>query len=223
MTVAMEVLFSLALLAAGYVGTCQYLKNGAFRPFAPGCMKIRGKNRIAYLGAGVLANGCLLVLFQTLYMQTGLLHQLKLLALINLMFPVAAVDYETHKIPNAFLLTALGIRVCFGVGEMCLSMPAVFEIWKDGIIGAAVVGCFFLLILLLFRNSIGMGDIKLFMVMGLYQGLWGVLNSVFFSLMVSFVLSVGLLLSRKKKRKDTISFGPSVLAGTVLAVCLAGM
>lgn len=64
---------------------------------------------------------------------------------------------------------------------------------------------------------------KLFAVMGLYQGLWGAVNSVFFSLLASFVVSVALLISKKKGRKDTISFGPSILIGTIAAIGLAGM
>ena len=105
-----------------------------------------------------------------------------------------------------------------------ISSPATgFLILKDNLVGAAVIGIFFFLLFLVFKNSIGMGDIKLFAVMGLYQGLWGAVNSVFFSLVVSFVLSVGLLITRKKGRKDTIPFGPSILIGTAIAIGLAGM
>ena len=77
--------------------------------------------------------------------------------------------------------------------------------------------------LLIFRNSIGMGDVKLFALMGLYQGLWGAFNAVFFSFVVSFVAAVALLATRKKNRKDVIPFGPSVLLGTILAVSLSGI
>ena len=80
-----------------------------------------------------------------------------------------------------------------------------------------------MVLLLAFKNSIGMGDIKLFAVMGLYQGLWGVINSVFFSLAASFVISIAFLITKKKGRKDSIAFAPSIFVGTVVAICLAGM
>ena len=87
------------------------------------------------------------------------------------------------------------------IAELVFSPSTVLDSLKDGVIGAAVIGLFFLLISLVFKNSMGMGDIKLFALMGLYQGLWGAFNSVFFSLLVSFFLALGLLISKKKKRR----------------------
>lgn len=68
-----------------------------------------------------------------------------------------------------------------------------------------------------------MGDIKLFALMGLYQGLFGVFNSVFFSLIVSFFISIILLILKRKNRKDVIPFGPSIYAGTVVGIFLTGL
>ena len=89
--------------------------------------------------------------------------------------------------------------------------------------GAIIIGGFFLIILLIFKNSIGMGDVKLFALMGLYQGLLGVFNSVFFSLIVSFFISIILLMLKRKNRKDVIPFGPSIYIGTVVGIFLTGL
>ena len=75
----------------------------------------------------------------------------------------------------------------------------------------------------LFKNSVGMGDVKLFAVIGLYQGLWGAVNSVFFSFIVSFINAVVLLITRKKKKSDVIAFAPCIMIGTVMAISFAGM
>lgn len=101
------------------------------------------------------------------------------------MLPIAAVDLRVQKVPNKLLLVALAIRVLIYIAEFIVSVPAAVNTLKDNLLGAIIIGAFFLLLLLVFKNSIGMGDIKLFAVMGLYQGLWGAINSVFFSLMVS--------------------------------------
>ena len=140
-----------------------------------------------------------------------------------IMLPIAVVYLIVQKVPNKLLLVALAIRVLIYIAEFIVSVPAAVNTLKDNLLGAIIIGAFFLLLLLVFINSIGIGDIKLFAVMGLYQGLWGAINSVFFSLMVSFVLSVGLLITKKKGRKDTISFGPSIFIGTIIAMGLAGM
>ncbi|NLJ15657.1 MAG: hypothetical protein GX346_00795 [Clostridiales bacterium] len=145
------------------------------------------------------------------------------MVLVLIIFPIAAIDLKLQKIPNCFILSALVIRGLIYIAEFIISVPAAFSTLKDGFLGAIILGGFFLLLLLIFKNSIGMGDIKLFVVMGLYQGLWGAINSVFFSLIVSFFISISLLIGKKKGRKDTIPFGPSVLLGIIIAIALSGM
>lgn len=221
MTIVLDIVWSVLLIAAGYVYTCYYFHNVKWNIFNGAVLKIT-RNKILYLAVAVIASGTLITLFETVYF-LDLISQIKLLSLVLVMFPIAAIDFRIQKIPNQLLIAVLMIRVLLYVAEFSVSVTTAFRVLKDGLLGAVVIGIFFLLLLLIFKNSIGMGDIKLFAVMGLYQGLWGAINSVFFSLMVSFILSVGLLITRKKGRKDTISFGPSILLGTIIAMGLAGM
>lgn len=221
MTIAIDVLLSLILLCAGYVYTCYYFNDVKGIVFNKNALRLTPR-KVFYLIFGLVIVSALVVLFETIYSLTAL-SQVKLLSLVLIMLPIAAVDLREQKIPNKLLLAALAIRLLIYVAEFVTSVPMALTTLKDNVLGAIIIGVFFLLLLLIFKNSIGMGDIKLFAVMGLYQGLWGAINSVFFSLMVSFVLSVGLLITKKKGRKDTISFGPCILLGTVIAIALAGM
>lgn len=152
-----------------------------------------------------------------------MLSQFKLLTLILILFPTAAVDYKIKKIPNKFLIAGLILRMVFYIFEFIQSFENAFSVLKDNLLAVVIYGVFFLLLLLVFKNSIGMGDIKLFALMGLYQGIWGTFSAIFFSLVVSFFVSIYLLITRKKKKKDTIPFGPSILIGTFLSICLSGM
>ena len=136
---------------------------------------------------------------------------------------MAVVDYKEHRIPNQLLIIALFIRIILYVFEFINSKDDVIVTIKSDLAGAIIIGGFFLIILLIFKNSIGMGDIKLFALMGLYQGLFGVFNSVFFSLIVSFFISIILLILKRKNRKDVIPFGPSIYAGTVVGIFLTGL
>ena len=76
---------------------------------------------------------------------------------------------------------------------------------------------------LLMKNSVGAGDMKLFVVMGLLLGMHGIWGAIFASLIVSFVVAIVLLVSKKKTRKDAIPFGPALVVGTFLSVFLTGM
>ena len=136
---------------------------------------------------------------------------------------MAIIDYRVHKIPNQLLLIAFVIRIIIYVIEFIISKDDAIVTVKSDLAGAVIIGGFFLIILLIFKNCIGMGDIKLFALMGLYQGLLGAFNSVFFSLIVSFFISLALLISKRKNRKDVIPFGPSIYAGTVVGILLTGL
>lgn len=221
MIIAVDIALSIILLIAGYVSTCYYLNKVKWSSKNIAVIKLT-RNKVLYLCFGAVAVATLIVLFQTVY-YLELIPQVKLLTLVMVILPVAAIDLRLQKIPNQFMVAALILRVIIYIPEFIISTPVAFSTLKDNLLGAVIIGVFFLLLLLIFKNSIGMGDIKLFAVMGLYQGLWGSINSVFFSLMVSFVLCIGLLLTRKKGRKDIIPFGPSILLGTIIAMALSGM
>lgn len=222
MVIAADIALSLFLVALGYAAACYYLKGIKWNKLNIEALKLNSRNKIIYIAAALISLGALIAVFQQLY-GLSLIQQLKLLTLAAVLFPVAAVDYRVQKIPNQFVLAAVAFRCVFYIFEFILSPSDAFEILKDNLIGALVIGAFFLLLLLVFKNSIGMGDVKLFAVMGLYQGLWGAIYSIFFSLLVSFVLSLLLLITKKKQRKDTISFGPSILLGTILSIAMFGM
>lgn len=206
----------------GYIYTCCYLNKTKWSFANRSVLKIT-RNKILFLSAEIIAIGILLLMFQTIY-HLQMIAQIKLISLISILFPIAAIDLRLQKIPNKLLLIALIVRGLIFLVECILSLSNAMTIFKDSLIGAFVIAAFFLLILLIFKNSIGMGDIKLFAMMGLYQGFLGAATSVFFSLFISSVISAFLLITRKKKsRKDTIPLGPSILIGTILAMGLTGI
>ena len=200
MIIAIDIILSLILIFIGYISVCYYLNNIAWISINLTVLR-PSKNKIIYLSLEILTVAFIIVLFQVVY-KLDAISQIKLLVLVLIIFPIAAIDLKLQKIPNCFILSALVIRGLIYIAEFIISVPAAFSTLKDGFLGAIILGGFFLLLLLIFKNSIGMGDIKLFVVMGLYQGLWGAINSVFFSLIVSFFISISLLIGKKKGRKE---------------------
>lgn len=216
-----DIILSICLLFIGYAGVCCYCNKIKITEFKISVLKM-SRNRLIYWVVGVFTITALVVCLNTVY-SLDLLTRLNLICLILLILPISAVDLKFQKIPNQFLLAGLVIRgIILGIFYL-RDVKHAWNITKDSLLGALIIGLFFLFLLVAFKNSLGMGDVKLFALMGLYQGLWGTVNSVFFSLMVSFLVSITLLITKKKTRKDTISFGPSIYLGTVLAMCLAGM
>ena len=221
MNIGITAFWSVIALVLGLWGACSYLHNVKLKEEWAHFFKL-SKSKFIYLAVGICFCTTMIVMFQVTY-KMPLLKQMKLLSLILVILPTAAVDFRVHKMPNQFLLAGLIIRILLlGVFYLDGVGPAWTET-KDCLIGSVVYGGFFLLMLLLFKNSVGMGDIKMFFLIGLYQGLWGAFSSVFFSLLASFVLAIFLLLTKKKQRHDVVAFGPCILIGTFVSICLSGM
>lgn len=216
-----DIVLSLILLAVGYVSVCCYLNGTKIKEIKLKSLKFT-KTKLTYVLVGIVTVGVLVFCLNTTY-SIDLITRLSLVTLVLLILPVSAIDMRRQKIPNVFLLVGLAIRIVYLAVMYVQDAGNAWIITKNSLIGAVVIGLFFLFLLVVFKNSIGMGDAKLFALMGLYQGLWGVINSVFFSLVVSFFVSIALLITKKKGRKDTISFGPSIYLGTIIAMCMAGM
>ena len=221
MNILIDSLLCVILLGLGYYGVCSYLSAQKLVKPDANLLKI-SRNRIIYLVAGFVTS-VVLILILNFYYNRDLTQQLKLLSIMLIILPNAAVDFRIHKMPNVFMIAGLVLRLLLFAVEFFLKSSTFLNTVIDSLLGGVIIGVFFFLLLIIFKNSIGMGDVKLFALMGLFQGLWGAVNSIFFSLIVTFFLSIYLLITKKKKKKDTISFGPEIYLGTLIGICLAGM
>lgn len=155
--------------------------------------------------------------------KTIFIQKVRMMVLFGLLCPIAQIDYRIQKIPNKLLIVACVVWVFTIMFELVYYTEGVFRNVKDSLVAASVVFVICIICKLLIKNGIGMGDIKLFMVMGLLQGTTGMSGSVFMSMIVAFWGSVVMLLIKKKTRKDNISFGPFILIGTTISMFLAGV
>ena len=131
------------------------------------------------------------------------------------LFCLSLVDLEDYTIPDGCLLIS--------AGAWLLALPFLGMRWKEALLhllAALVFGGGLLLLSLamdriLRKESLGGGDIKLFLVVGLYLGFAGAL----FSLIAACVLGLLFAFLRKKLGKEggeLIPFGPPVAAAAAL-------
>lgn len=184
---------------------------------------IEKKSRIIYTIVMLLCMCGMSVALVMIYVNNTILDNCKLLVLLAILFVVANVDYKKYIIPNQVILFGLIVRLGFYVAEFFEDTEYFWDILKTDLLALVVVIIFFIVGVLIVKNGLGMGDIKLMIVMCLYQGFNGVISSLFFSLCVAFVWSIGLLICKKKTKKDSIAFAPSILCGTVISVFMTGM
>ncbi len=86
------------------------------------------------------------------------------------------------------------------------------------------LGAVLYLMVLVTPNGLGLGDVKLGPLLGLYLGWLGVapvVLGVFLGFVVQAVLAVVLLAARRVSRDSALPFGPALLAGALVVGLLA--
>jgi len=137
---------------------------------------------------------------------------------------LAAIDLDVHKLPNAIVLPSYLV----GVVLLAAASSAAGDFWpllRAGIGLAALFAGYFLMALIS-PAGMGLGDVKLAGVLGLYLGWlgWGALAvGAFAAFILAGVYSAVLLLRRRITRKGGIPFGPWMLAGAWLGVATGNL
>jgi leader peptidase (prepilin peptidase)/N-methyltransferase len=122
---------------------------------------------------------------------------------------IAAEDIRSRRIPNVVTLPlavlAILVRALFAQAEL----PAIL---------LAGIACFggFLVLAMLARGGIGMGDVKLAGVLGLLLGS-AVVPALLIGTAVGGLVAAALLL-RSRSRGTTIAYGPYLCAGAMVAI-----
>lgn len=176
------------------------------------------KRGIALIVCLILCIGLLWLFEQYHY---GPLKAMRYLLLLAVLYPIAVRDGKEKVIPNRWLVYILAGRGVLFIAEFLCFPDLRIENIKFTLLGGAVSGAIFFLAYVLSRHAIGMGDVKLFAVIGTCLGV----KTTYFVMVVSLIFSAlyggSMVLRKKKSVKDEIAFGPFIAAGT-LAVMLIG-
>lgn len=126
---------------------------------------------------------------------------------------LAYVDRKEKKIPNKVLLAMLLLRAALLVYEVLNNL----EFWKAALLhpaaGAVAGSLLMLFAMLISRNGVGMGDVKLFFVVGLYVGGSEIVSVLFYSVLACAIAGIVLLITKKAGLKDTVPIAPFSFIG----------
>jgi leader peptidase (prepilin peptidase)/N-methyltransferase len=134
------------------------------------------------------------------------------LALVLLLVPVTLIDLDFHIIPN--VLMAIGAVVALALTAATRSDDLVGHL-----IAAAAGGGFFLIAALAYPAGMGMGDVKLAGVLGLFLGR-AVGPAIFAALVAGTVVGAVIIarLGAREGRKKGIPFGPWLALGGLVGL-----
>jgi leader peptidase (prepilin peptidase) / N-methyltransferase len=134
------------------------------------------------------------------------------LALVAILVPIALIDLDHRIIPNK--LTAAGAVMAIALG-LALGPAGVPE---QLIAGAAAAG-FLLAFVLAYPRGMGMGDVKLAGVLGLFLGR-SVAVAILVAVLAGTIAGVAVMarLGVKRGRKTAVPFGPFLALGGIVAL-----
>lgn len=137
------------------------------------------------------------------------------LLLVAILVPVALIDLEHRIIPNKLTLTAAIAALVIGVATRPSGVP-------EQLIAGAAAGGFLLLFAVAYPRGMGMGDVKLAAVLGLFLGP-SVAVALLIGVFAGTVVGAGIIarFGVTAGRKIAVPFGPFLALGGVVAL-LAG-
>lgn len=128
-------------------------------------------------------------------------------------------DFDHKRIPNRILYPATVVGVVLLAGG-ALADGEISRMPR-ALAGAAIYFTLLLVIALVARGGFGMGDVKLAVLLGTFlafrswQTLWA---GIFLAFLTGGLVSLLLLVTGRKGRKDAIPFGPALIVGAWAAV-----
>ena len=137
------------------------------------------------------------------------------LILTPFLLSVISIDRRLKIIPNRLVVTLFEIGIVLTFIYGVYDINAALERLTGGIIGIAVFwGIVLLGNLISGKETMGYGDVKLVGVLGLYFGVEKIMILSVVSFVICALVSVILMLFRKKKANEEIAFGPFIALAT---------
>ena len=148
--------------------------------------------------------------------------------LVSTLVCVSVIDARVYRIPNKVVFPSLALSVALLlVATAALSPADSWEFYRGALMGAVLYFACLFVPHLVYPKGMGMGDVKLALVMGLYLG-WGyatidVFTNVLRALLIGCVLGVvsGLAVNVARRHGGAFPFGPSLAVGCFITLLLA--
>jgi len=149
-----------------------------------------------------------------------------LLYLVAISIALALIDLDVHRLPDAIVLPSYPVAlVLLALASLNPGGEADWGAYLRALIGGAAMFVVYLAMVLVYPSGMGLGDVKLAGVLGLYLGWFGWASLAvgwFAAFLLGGVFAVGLLVVGRAGRKSGIPFGPWMLLGAMVGIVFGG-
>ena len=161
-----------------------------------------------------------------LYLKGLTIDTVKFIFLIPMLLSAFLIDFKSQIIPNRLTLTVFETGLIFTFIETIQNTNLGINIFIDNILGMLIGGGIFLLITLLGglmarKEAMGFGDVKLMAALGLFFGWLNIILISVMSFLFAAIVSIVILISRKKKSSEYIPFGPFIVVSSLIPMYIA--
>ncbi len=156
-----------------------------------------------------------------LYFKGITIDTIKYIILIPMLISAFVIDLKLQIIPNRLTLTIFEVGLVFTFLTTLLNINGGIDLFIDSILGMLVGGGIFLIITLIGgaiagKEAMGFGDVKLMGALGLFFGWRNIILISVMSFLFAAIVSIIILISRKKKFSEYIPFGPFIVVAAII-------
>lgn len=144
---------------------------------------------------------------------------LPMLWFVAVSIALSLIDLDLRRLPNAIVLPSWAV---VGAGLLFTGLvEGTMSVFLRAMIAALAMGGIYLVLALVFPAGMGMGDVKLAVLLGMVLGWFGwpqVIVGFFLGFFLGALWGVGLMIAGKAGRKSALPFGPFMIAGCWVAL-----
>lgn len=186
------------------------------------CRYCKSKISVRYTLVELLTSA----LWVAMYLKFGLtLDFIASVILLSIMLIAAFIDLELHIIPDELvvfgIITGAIIATINGLTGIKLRIYEDIK-WWNPLLGAVSASGILLIIAIVgyfiykTDDAMGLGDVKIYIPIGIYLGWRMALVSLLFSVFIGAIIGITLILFKVRKRKEGMPFGPSIALGVLM-------
>lgn len=142
----------------------------------------------------------------------------KIMVIFQVLFCASVIDYRKKIIPNALLGIGALLRLLCYVAECLYLKVECRSLMLHDLFGLVMGAGTLFLIYFFSKGSVGLGDVKLFGILGMYLGFSFTFRILFLAVMFSALCAMYLLFIKHKSRKYSLAFAPFVFAGFLVSL-----
>ena len=144
------------------------------------------------------------------------------LYLVGITVPLTLIDLDVRRLPDVIVLPSYAVALVLlavasaGTGDWGAMLRAV--------IGGLALLLLYVVVFVAKPGGMGLGDVKLAGVLGLYLAWWGwdaLAVGAFLAFLLGGAVAVPMMLFTSAGRKSKMPFGPAMLAGALVAIFVA--